>query len=149
MKDERFGVYTLSCKRDRFKTGEVMALLALTYWAKDRDRDTVRRCMRHSTSFGVFGPDGALVGFLRVTSDHCTVFYLADVVVAEAERGKGLGLALVKYALAHPKVCRGKGMLLTQTATGLYEKVGFHSLNDRLMVRDPEKPYAAAVQPQA
>lgn len=136
MKDELFAGYTLSCKRSRFHTGEVMKLLALTYWAKDRDRATVKRSMKHATPFGVFAPDGGLVGFLRITSDKATVFYIADVVVAEAERGKGLGLALVRYALAHPKVCRGKGLLLTQTAAGLYEKVGFRGVNDRLMIRE-------------
>ena len=121
-----------------------MKLLALTYWAKDRDRETVKRAMEHTTPFGVFAPGGELVGFLRILSDHATAFYIADVVVAEAERGKGLGLALVKYALAHPKVCRGKGMLLTQTAAGLYEKVGFRMVNDRMMLRDPVKPQPTA-----
>ena len=140
MKDESFAGYTLSCRRSRFRTREVMKLLALAYWAKDRDRETVKRSMKHSTPFGVFAPDGTLVGFLRITSDKATGFYIADVVVSEAERGKGLGLALVKYALAHPKVCRGKGLLLTQTAAGLYEKVGFRGVNDRLMIREAVPP---------
>lgn len=139
MKDQRFQGYTLTCKRFRFRVPAVMRLLKLTYWAKDRDVKTTRRCLRHSMPFGVFAPDNTLVGFLRVTSDQSTVFYLADVVVAEEERGKGLGLALVRYALSHPKVCRGKGLLLTHTANGLYEKVGFYNVSDRLMVRDPAK----------
>ena len=87
MKDERFAGYTLSCKRSRFKTKAVMKLLALTYWAKDRDRDTVRRANKHSVPFGVFAPDGALVGFMRIVTDHATVFYIGDVVVAEEEEG--------------------------------------------------------------
>ena len=144
MKDAFFNGYTLTCKRSRFKTGAVMRLLALTYWAKDRDRETVRRSMNHSTPFGAFAPDGTLVGFLRITSDHSTVFYMADVVVAQEARGKGIGLALVQYALANPKVCRGKGLLLTQTASGLYQKVGFYHVNDRLMLRDPVKPNGQA-----
>ena len=97
----------------------------------------VRRCMRHSTPFGVFSPEGKLVGFMRITSDCATGYYLADVVMSDEERGKGLGLAMVRYALSHPRVCRGKGLLLTQTASGLYEKVGFYKVGDRLMIRDP------------
>lgn len=158
MKEQHFQGYTLTCKPGRFKTRQVMRLLALTYWAKNRDEETLRRCMRHSTPFGVLSPTGELVGYLRVVSDHATVYYLADVVVAEEERGKGLGLALVRYALSHSKICRGKGLLLTHTANGLYRKVGFYDKNDQLMVRDPvqaikpdggtagEKPAVAAVQ---
>ena len=140
MKDQRINGYTLSNKRRRFHTDEVMALLALTYWAKDRDRKTVAQSMRHSVPYGVFSPNGKLVGFLRVTTDRATVYYLADVVVANEERGKGLGLALVQFALADTRHCRGKGLLLTQTANGLYEKVGFYNVSDRLMIRDPVKP---------
>ncbi len=137
MKDQHFAGYTLSCRRFRFKLSEVMKLLKLTYWAKDRDAKTTRKSLRHAKPYGVFAPDGHMVGFLRVTSDRSTMYYLADVVVADEERGKGLGLALVNYALSDRKVCRGKGMLLTHTANGLYEKVGFYNKADRLMVRDP------------
>ena len=137
MKDQRIGGYTLSCKRWKFKVSEVMPLLALTYWANARDCATVRRSLRHSIPFGVFSPEGKLVGFLRVISDQATTYYLCDVVMADAERGKGLGLAMVRYALSHPRLCQGKGLLLTQTANGLYEKVGFHNVVNRLMMRDP------------
>jgi len=141
LKDQQFKGYTLSCKPWKFKIKDILPLLKLTYWAKDRDMTTIRLSLRHSHSFGVFSPAGKLVGYLRITSDHATMFYIADVIVAEEERGKGLGLALVRYSLANEKICRGKGMLLTQTAAGLYAKEGFHYLNDRLMVRDPLHKY--------
>jgi hypothetical protein len=144
MKNRDFNGYTLSCKKRMFQLNEVTRLLKLTYWAKDRDPETICRSLRYSYPYGVFDPAGKLVGFLRITSDKATVYYLSDVVVAEEERGKGLGLALVKYALSDTGVCRGKGMLLTATAAGLYAKVGFYGLNDRLMVRDPLTKYAGS-----
>jgi len=147
MKDQKFNGYTLSCKRRKFRIRDIVPLLKLTYWAKDRDLATIRLSMRHSYSFGAFNPAGKLVGYLRVTSDRATVYYIADVIVAEEERGKGLGLALVRYTLANTKICRGKGMLLTQTAAGLYAKEGFYYLNDRLMVRDPLHKYTDAPAP--
>jgi predicted GNAT family N-acyltransferase len=143
MKNQQCNGYTISAKRWMFRIAEVEKLLKLTYWAKDRDRKTLRKSIRHSHPYGVFDPKGKLVGFLRVTSDRATVYYIADVIVAEEERGKGLGIALVRFALADEKVCQGKGMLLTHTATGLYAKVGFYSLNDRLMIRDPAHKYPA------
>ncbi|MCE5343859.1 MAG: GNAT family N-acetyltransferase [Eubacteriales bacterium] len=144
MKNQVINGYTLSARRWKFRIGEVEALLKLTYWAKDRDRKTLQKSIRHSYPYGVFDPKGKLIGFLRITSDRATVYYIADVIVAEAERGKGLGLALVQFALADDRVCRGKGLLLTQTAVGLYAKVGFYQVSDRLMVRDPVHKYTEA-----
>ena len=69
MKEQRIDGYLLSCKRRRFKIDEVMALLQLTYWAKDRDRATVKKSLKYSTPFGVFDPAGTLVGFLRSNKD--------------------------------------------------------------------------------
>ncbi|HNW86760.1 MAG TPA: GNAT family N-acetyltransferase [Candidatus Limiplasma sp.] len=137
MKEQRFGDYTLTHSRLRFRQREVQALLALTYWAKERPPHTVRRSMRGAALYGVLSPSGKLVGFMRIVSDRSTVYYLADVVVADTERGKGLGLAMVRFALSDTKVCQGKGLLLTQTAAGLYEKVGFYKVGERLMIRDP------------
>ena len=146
MKDWHDHGYTFTCKRWRFREPEVRALLKLAYWANQRDAQTNRRALRHAFPFGVFDPAGHLVGFLRITTDQATVYYVADVVVAQEERGKGLGLKLVQYALSHPRACRGKGMLLTQTAHGLYEKVGFAREGERLMIRPAD---AAPVKPGA
>lgn len=141
MKDVRIDGYTITCKRWRFKLSEVMELLQLAYWAKDRDTRTVRKSMRGAAMCGVLNPVGKLVGFMRIISDRSTVYYLADVVMAESERGKGLGLAMVKYALSDMRTCQGKGLLLTQTASGLYERVGFYKVGERLMIRDPLTKY--------
>lgn len=139
MKDQLFNGYTLSGKRRKFKLAEVAALLKQTYWAKSRDEHTLRLSLRHAYPYGVFNPSGKLVGFLRVISDLSTAYYIADVIVTEEERGKGLGLALVQYALSDTKVCRGKGLLLTSTAAGLYAKVGFYTESNRMMIRDSAK----------
>lgn len=137
MKDRHINGYVISCKRWKFRLDDVMALLSLTYWAKNRDRATVRKSMRHSTPYGVFDPRGKLVGFMRITSDKATMYYLADVVLRDDVRGKGLGLAMVEFALSDRRVCRGKGLLLTSTAAGLYAKLGFYPEGERLMIRDP------------
>ena len=143
MKDQRLNGYTLSNKRWRFRNREILSLLRLTYWARERDPETNRQSLRHSYPYGLFDPSGKLVGFLRITSDRATVYYLSDVILAEDVRGQGLGLALVRFALSDVKTCRGKGMLLTSTAAGLYTKVGFYGVNDRLMIRDPLQKYPA------
>jgi N-acetylglutamate synthase-like GNAT family acetyltransferase len=81
--------------------------------------------MAHSVCFGVLRR-GELVGFARVVIDRATFAYLTDVVVAERERGRGLGQRLMEHIVAHPDL---QGLrrfaLLTSDAMDLYEKLGF------------------------
>lgn len=72
-------------------------------------------------------------------TDYATYFYLADVIVAPEARGKGLGLALVRYATDDARVAGCRGMLMTEHAHGLYEKIGFTRAGENLMRRKPAK----------
>ena len=118
---------------------DVVRLLRTTYWAGDRPAETVERSMRNSACFGLCLPDsGELVGFARVISDLATTFYLCDVVVDPACRGRGLGKALVGHILSHPTLAGLRGFLITRDAHGLYRPYGFEVVNDRIMVRPPQ-----------
>ena len=118
---------------------DVVRLLRTTYWAGDRPAETVERSMRNSACFGLCLPDsGELVGFARVISDLATTFYLCDVVVDPACRGRGLGKALVSHILSHPTLAGLRGFLITRDAHGLYRPYGFEVVNDRIMVRPPQ-----------
>ncbi len=132
--------YTVSGDRRRIQLDRVMYLLSLTYWANERDEKTVARSLRHSLPFGVYDPEGRQVGFARLITDYATHFYLADVIVDPEARGKGLGLALVRYAASDARVKTCRGMLMTQTAHGLYEKIGFTRSGESLMRRNPAHP---------
>ena len=131
--------YTISGDRRKIQLDRVMHLLGLTYWANQRSEQTVARSIRHSLPFGVYDPEGRQVGFARLVTDYATHFYLADVILDPEARGKGLGLALVRYATEDGRVARCMGMLMTQTAHGLYEKIGFTRAGENLMRRKPAK----------
>lgn len=137
MKDQHFGDYTFTCHRFRFRRKGVMPLLAQTYWAKMRKWSTVRRSIRGAIPFGVFDAHGKQVGFARVVTDCSTTYYLADVVIDESLRGKGVGIAFLRYILSDPRFNTRRGMLLTQTAHGFYEHEGFQRFGERLMMREP------------
>ena len=64
------------------------------YWALGRSRDFVERAAAASVNFGVYGPDGAQVGYARVVTDGVAFGWLCDVYVAREVRGRGLGVAL-------------------------------------------------------
>jgi GNAT superfamily N-acetyltransferase len=101
------------------------------YWALGRSLETVRRTTEGSLSFGVYAPDGALVGFARVVTDLATFAWLCDVYIDPESRGKGLGtwlVGVIKDQLQAAGVYRI--LLATSTAHGVYERVGFAPLAD-------------------
>ena len=123
---------------DQIDTDAVVRLLRTTYWASMRSKDKVERSMQNSSCYGVYLDDEQkLVGFARVISDFATTYYLADVVIDQAYRHRGLGKALVSYIISRPEYAELRGLLLTKDAHGLYEKYGFETIDGRAMLRSP------------
>ncbi|WP_372771176.1 GNAT family N-acetyltransferase, partial [Pseudoalteromonas sp.] len=67
-----------------------------------------------------------LLAFARVVSDYATFANLLDVFVLPRNRGFGVGKALIKAIVEHPKL---QGLrrftLATKDAHGLYQQFGF------------------------
>ena len=118
---------------------DVVRLLRTTYWAENRPAEVIERAMQHSACYGIQleGADG-LAAFARVITDCATNYYLCDVVVDSAFRGRGLGKALVSHIVSHPTLAGLRGFLITRDAHGLYRPFGFEVVNDRIMVRPPQ-----------
>ena len=123
---------------DGMDSAEVAALLKTTYWANKRSLETIEKSMRNSSCYGVYLDEGKkLVGFARVISDYATTYYLCDVVIDGAYRGRGLGKALLSYIVSLPEYAGLRGLLLTKDAHKLYEKFGFETVNGRAMIKSP------------
>ena len=121
---------------ENMKLDQVVRLLRATYWADTRPVEVIEKSLRHSACFGVYLPGSdQLVGFARVISDEATTYYLSDVVVDPAWRGRGLGKSLVGHIVAHPAYARLRGFLITRDAHALYRPFGFEVVNDRVMVK--------------
>ena len=102
-----------------------------SYWAAGRPRDVLEKALKHSLNFGVYGADGAQIGFARIISDYATFAYLCDVFVLEAQQGAGLGKWLIECVRAHPDLQHlRRWMLATRDAHGLYRQYGFAELAD-------------------
>jgi GNAT superfamily N-acetyltransferase len=118
--------YEITTDRRRIHVDAVHAELTRSYWSPGIPKEVVRRAIANSLCFALLAPGGAQVGFARVVTDHATYGYLADVYVAEAHQGRGLGKWLVATVLEHRDL---QGLrrfaLATRDAHGLYARYGF------------------------
>lgn len=123
--------YRISLNPDDLQLEVVHGYLTRSYWSPGIPREVVARAIRHSLVVGAYGPDGHQVGFARLATDHATFGYLADVFVLEDHRGRGLSTAMVQALMALP-VVQGfrRLMLATRDAHGVYERLGWHRIDD-------------------
>jgi ribosomal protein S18 acetylase RimI-like enzyme len=133
------GEYLLSDERSLLELDTICALLKDTYWAANRPRELIEKCLPHSLCFGLFHK-GRQVGFSRVITDYATYGYLCDVIIHPDHRGKGLGTWLVKCILEHPALQGTRISLITRDAQGLYEKLGFGKHPFDLLVKPAPQP---------
>jgi N-acetylglutamate synthase-like GNAT family acetyltransferase len=106
----------------------IFETLRATYWAGSLTREQLDRSIANSLAFGVYD-GGRQIAFARVVSDRATFAWLADVIVDESQRGRGIGVKLVETIIAHPELQDlRRWMLATRDAHGLYEKFGFRPL---------------------
>lgn len=103
----------------------VTAWLQNTYWAAGRSPETIRRSLEGSLCFGVFDAGGRQAAFARVITDCATAYYLCDVVVDPACRGRGIGSILLRAVTADERIAPLRGILATRDAHNFYRKFGF------------------------
>ena len=118
--------YLISDDPARLNLDAIHAFLSTCYWAEGIPRETVARSIANSLCLGLYTPDGAQVGLLRVITDYATFAYLCDVYVLEPHRGRGLAKAAMRAFESHPRLQNlRRKQLVTYDAQKLYEQFGF------------------------
>jgi ribosomal protein S18 acetylase RimI-like enzyme/nitroimidazol reductase NimA-like FMN-containing flavoprotein (pyridoxamine 5'-phosphate oxidase superfamily) len=117
---------TLHCALDARDVAQATELLAPEYWNDVHPRERIAAAIAQSDVFVGARVDGRLVACARAISDGNKYAWVYDVVVAPEWRGGGLGEAVMRLCLDHPRV-RGAARVLLQTrdAQPLYRKLGF------------------------
>ena len=125
---------------DKMKFEDIVRLLRMTYWAEKRPIEIIEQSIRNSSCYGLYLEEAdKLVGFARVISDYATTYYLCDVIIDTEYQHKGLGTALISYINSLPEFSGLRGVLITRDAQALYRKFGFEVMNDRAMVKEPNR----------
>tara|TARA_B110000211_G_scaffold223011_1_gene272385 strand:- start:4939 stop:5358 length:420 start_codon:yes stop_codon:yes gene_type:complete len=120
------GDYHIYDDRNKIQLDKVESLLKKSYWANERNIDTIKVSISNSICFSVFYKERQ-IGFGRVVTDFSSVAYISDVIIASEHRSKGLGKWLVETMVYDS---RWKGvfqLLVTDDAHSLYERFGFSS----------------------
>lgn len=104
---------------------EAEALLALAEWQERLSSEQRLGSFAGGLLVGATRGD-RLIAIARAVTDGVRFAWIADVIVTEDERGRGVGRALVTMLLDHPQVRRCSRVLLrTRTAEALYASLGF------------------------
>ena len=102
--------------------------LKMTYWANWRSKEQVILSFENSYAKMVFYKQQP-IAFARIITDWVAFGYLADVIVTEKFRGKGVANLLLADMLNDPKIAEIRKLLLvTRDAQNLYQKFGFRML---------------------
>ena len=118
--------YLISDDPARLDVAAIHAYLARSYWAAGIPRDVVERAVRHSFCVGLYAPDGAQVGLVRVVTDYASFAWLCDVFVLEPHRGCGRSKAMLRAVMSHPRLQSVRRFTLaTRDAHGLYAQFDF------------------------
>lgn len=106
----------------------VYSFLTTSYWSEGISRSRMKRAMENSVNVLALSNDKP-AAYARIITDQATFAYLCDVFVIEAERGKGISKALMKYILAMPELQGIKRFnLATKDAHELYRQFGWTEL---------------------
>jgi GNAT superfamily N-acetyltransferase len=120
-----------------YQVERIQYFLSKSYWANQRGRDIIELSIKNSLCYGIYR-NGEQIGFARAVTDMATMYWLADVFIDGAHRGRGLGKMMVKCIVESDELRGLLGILRTKDAHGLYERYGFVKDGERFMGRKPQ-----------
>jgi len=130
--------YVISTDRNLLQLDVIHGFLTTAYWCAGRCMETVKVSIENSECLGLYHA-GKQVGFMRMVTDYATMYWLCDVFVIEAYRGRGLAKWMMTCLMEHPVLGKLNGFLSTTHAHGLYRQFGYevHPNPQKIMIVRP------------
>lgn len=131
--------FEISTDIERLNRDWLLAALQETYWARENSSEVLWKSIVNARAYGIYGPNGAQVGFARAVTDMARFAWISDVIIDPTARGNGLGKWLMDTMTSDPALATVHlWMLGTDDAHGLYEQYGFEhtaksSIGDQFM----------------
>jgi GNAT superfamily N-acetyltransferase len=116
--------YRVSDCKEMLQLNTIYRWLSSSYWASDRNKETVKASIDQSLCFGLFDGEQQ-IGFARAVTDKVVFSWLMDVIIDEKYRGQGLGQWFLQCILEHPDLKATRMGLTTKDAHTFYEKFNF------------------------
>ncbi|QXA08253.1 GNAT family N-acetyltransferase [Acinetobacter pittii] len=127
--------YTVSTDPSKLDIKVIHSFLYHSKWAKGIDLETMQTAIQNSLCFGLYAPNNQQIGLVRIITDYATFGYVKDVFIINEFQKLALGRWLMECCLEHLESLKLRRiMLLTSTASWLYEKIGFTPLNQENFV---------------
>lgn len=114
----------------------IVPTIQRSYWGGHLSISAILRACDNSLCLGAY-LEGQQVGFLRILTDKAIISTVTDLIVSDQHQRKGIGTALMRWALAHPDVWKTSVILRTRDAEKFYAKLGFVAIGGGVMQRDP------------
>jgi ribosomal protein S18 acetylase RimI-like enzyme len=134
------GEFRISSDKSELDLAVTHAFLTTTSWAKGISLATVQQSIDNSLCFGLYH-QRQQIGFARLVTDYITFGYLCDVFVIPEFARQGLAKWLMACMLEHPVLQRLRRiMLVTSSAPGLYQQVGYQPVNKQDFVWQIARP---------
>ncbi|WP_025121213.1 MULTISPECIES: GNAT family N-acetyltransferase [unclassified Serratia (in: enterobacteria)] len=134
------GEFRINSDKSELDLAFTHAFLATTRWAQGISLATVQQSIDNSLCFGLYHQHRQ-IGFARLVTDYATFGYLCDVFVMPKFARQGLAKWLMVCMLEHPVLQRLRRiMLVTSSAPGLYQQVGYQPVNKQDFVWQIARP---------
>jgi len=124
--------YLITDDKNKIDYEFVVSSLQNTYWAENRDKDSIIKSINNSIFISLFKKNEQ-IGFTRIVTDKSFFAWIADVYITKEYRGEGLGKWLMNKTIKHQSIKDVSIQLLkTKDAHEFYEELGFEK--DKCMV---------------
>jgi GNAT superfamily N-acetyltransferase len=120
----KYKEYIITDDRLKANPDSIKKLLSKSYWAENRDIRTIKKTIENSICISIY-LDNEQIGFARIVTDYAVFAWIADIIIEESHRGKGLGKEIMRIIQEHSLIPNSVQVLRTKDAHGLYEKFGF------------------------